>query len=107
MTCSGEGEVLIATAQYGQYAQTCDTECCEPDPANDCFESLDEYDAEEWGNLKLACNYQADCNFQHKLHAMTTCPQLKDADYLMISYVCSNGNIFSIILVSLFSLEQG
>ena len=91
MSCADDGLVFIVTASHGQYASTCSEECCVPDAANDCVETLEGYDAEEWNNLKLACNYQTDCLFQHRPHVMTTCGANDAADYLAITYVCSNG----------------
>ena len=91
MSCPDDGLVFIVTASFGQYASACDDECCVPDAANDCTELMKDYNDVQWANLKLACNYNSVCLFQHTAHMMTSCPEQKVADYMTITYVCSNG----------------
>ena len=90
MACP-DGLVFIVSAEYGQHALECSDECCDPDPGDDCTESMEDYYDKGWSDLKLACNYNSQCEFQHTSHAMTSCSQQSLADYLSITYVCSNG----------------
>ena len=94
MSCPDDGLVFIVSATYGINANTsaCGEECCAPDAASDCTEELTEFDEGAWTNLKLACNYNNNCGFQHNPHLMTSCGDGEQlADYLTINYVCSNG----------------
>ena len=86
-----DGLVFIVSAEYGQYASECSDECCDPDTGVDCVESLEDYHDKGWSDLKLACNYNSQCEFQHTSHLMTSCSEQRLADYLSITYVCSNG----------------
>ena len=97
LSCPADGLVFIVTASYGQYATTCDDDdaCCAPDVANDCTETLEQYNEEAWVDLKLACNYNSQCVFQHNIHSLTSCPQQPIADYMTVTYVCSNGKAVS------------
>ena len=91
MACPDDGLVFIVSAEYGQYASECGDECCDPIPGADCTESMEEYSDISWTNLKLACNYNSQCEFQHMAHAMTSCSEERLADYMSINYICSNG----------------
>ena len=91
MECPDDGLVFIVSAEYGQYASECSDECCDPNTGVDCTESLEEYYDKGWSDLKLACNYNSQCEFQHTSHLMTSCSEQRLADYLSITYVCSNG----------------
>ena len=91
MSCPDDGLVFIVTASFGQYASACDDTCCVPDTANDCTEIMQDFNELQWSDLKLACNYNNACVYQHGSHLMTSCPVQKLADYMTITYVCSNG----------------
>ena len=99
LSCPADGLVFIVTASFGQYATTCDDECCTPDVANDCTEVLEQYNTDAWADLKLACNYNRECVFQHDAHVMTACPQQQIAEYMTVTYVCSNGKPTQYMLV--------
>ena len=92
MFCPDDGLVFVATAAFGRYDFCPSGQCCEPDTDDDCVEELLEDHEDEWTNLKLACNYQNNCGYQHNPRVMTSaCSNGELADYLTVTYVCSNG----------------
>ena len=92
LECLDDGLVVfILSAEYGHYALECSDECCEPSTGIDCTESMQDYNERDWNELRLACNYNSQCDFQHTSHTMTSCSEQRLADYLSITYVCSDG----------------
>ena len=90
LECS-DGLIFIVSAEYGHYAFECSDECCDPNTGIDCTESMQDYNDRSWNELRLACNYNSQCEFYHASHMMTSCSEQRLADYLSITYVCSNG----------------
>ena len=95
------GRLSPITSQYGEFDDTIpDGPWSRPlhDPGfseiSETFAGMlmEDYNDVQWANLKLACNYNNNCGFQHNPHLMTSCGDGEQlADYLTINYVCSNG----------------
>ena len=85
--------VQVTSAYYGQFNETCDSDCCVPDVNNDCIESVEENSPVDWVSLITQCNNQNHCDVLNGGGVLQSCtPTL--VDYLMINYNCTPSMLF-------------
>ena len=53
LSCDDGKTIEVTSADYGKYAQTCDSDCCSPQ-ADDCTELVEENRPADWVLLKAS-----------------------------------------------------
>ena len=87
LSCPTNQTITTTYAIYGKYADTC-SDCCVPNPADDCTENVEAIRPGDWLGIQYYCDGENSCEYQYQGSLMHQCAQEYLADYLQIFYNC-------------------
>ena len=92
LSCPNNRTIFITKAEYGEYSQPCDTQCCSPHPL-DCTEQMVDSDNDQWVYLKLLCDGNTNCSYPFQGSTfLNECTATNEVDYVSVYYACEPGS---------------
>ena len=86
LACPDGRQILTTSAYYGQYSACSD--CCAPNPANDCTELVEENRPGDWATIKLLCDSQTSCQIDNLGSVVDECEAGYTSDYMQVFFDC-------------------